>query len=115
MGLALKSNVRIRRTRKLEITLKAQLMRNRTPIILGLPIAILIGVTLISNLAILFGASETITTETDKLRSAPVALVLGCPPTVAKDRPNSFFESRMDAASALYQSGKVQQMFTGGV
>ena len=67
-----------------------------------------------ANLAILFGASPETTHDIEKLRPTPVALVLGCPPTVASGRSNAFFESRMDAAATLYNSKKIERLLLSG-
>jgi SanA protein len=44
----------------------------------------------------------------------PVALVLGCAPQVAGDRPNRYFTARMDAAALLFHSGKCRYLLVSG-
>jgi SanA protein len=49
----------------------------------------------------------------EEVPELPVALVLGCSPTI-EGRPNLFYVYRMEAAVRLYQSGKVRALIVSG-
>ncbi len=44
----------------------------------------------------------------------PVALVLGCSPTVAGARPNRYFTARIDTAAALWHAGICRYLLVSG-
>lgn len=59
--------------------------------------------------------SEPFATEkADAVQSADVALVLGAAPVLDDGRPNRFFEYRLDAAAALFRTGKVKYLLASG-
>ena len=88
--------------------------RSRARIILGTLIGIPSGAIVAANLLILFETSSRTTSELDRIVPTDVGLVLGCPPTTKAGRPNSFFETRMDAAADLYKSNKVKRLLLSG-
>lgn len=49
----------------------------------------------------------------EEVPELPVALVLGCSPTVA-GRPNLFYVHRMEASARLYLTGKVRALIVSG-
>ncbi|MEN3941397.1 ElyC/SanA/YdcF family protein [Prosthecobacter sp. SYSU 5D2] len=53
------------------------------------------------------------TDDVSYLPGTPVALVLGCSPSIGS-RPNLFYQYRMEAAAALYHSGKVRALIVSG-
>jgi SanA protein len=53
-------------------------------------------------------------TATEALPSKKTGLVLGCSPSLADGRENLFFRYRMDAAEALFKSGKVDFLIVSG-
>jgi SanA protein len=44
----------------------------------------------------------------------PVALVLGCAPTLANGRPNRYFTARMKTAADLFHTGKCRYLLVSG-
>ena len=71
----------------------------------------------------LMGAADLLITQLsrglahDEIASCParpVALVLGCSPTVSGGRPNRYFTARIDAAAALYHAGKCRYVLVSG-
>jgi SanA protein len=51
--------------------------------------------------------------ELSQIPEAPVALVLGCAPRLG-NRPNLFYEYRMEAAAALFKAGKISALIVSG-
>lgn len=68
---------------------------------------------LATNQVVLGSAAGRIYTSTEQIPVRPVALVLGTAP-VFNGHPNPFFTRRMDAAAALYRSGKVRKLLVSG-
>lgn len=50
----------------------------------------------------------------ERLPEKNVGLVLGCSPRMSRGRANSYFTGRMDAAEALWKSGKVRGLIVSG-
>ena len=81
-----------------------------------------LGITGVLALLLTFWADKTVITSTqsfvfDRIDSLPetkVAIVLGTSPTLRDGSPNDFYTFRMDAAVALYQSGKVRHFVLSG-
>ncbi len=74
------------------------------------------------SLGLLFGADAWVRSlggpfcesQLERLKPAPVAVVLGCAEVLANGRPNRFFRHRMEAAAALYHSGRVKGLVVSG-
>lgn len=73
--------------------------------------------------ALLLGAANTLVLATTRrqvhgssalLPTLDTALVLGCAPTLEDERPNFYFEARLDAAAQLFHSGRVQRLIVSG-
>jgi SanA protein len=61
-----------------------------------------------------WSADGAITTQLDALRPAEAGLVLGTSRWMRRGTPNPFFVNRIDAAAALYRSGKVKYLIVSG-
>jgi SanA protein len=59
-------------------------------------------------------ASPYATDHIDSVPPADVALVLGTSPRVVGQRPNLYFEYRLDAAAELQKAGKVKYLLVSG-
>ncbi|WP_170110605.1 SanA/YdcF family protein [Flavilitoribacter nigricans] len=68
----------------------------------------------ICNLWVKSRAKAHIFDAPDQLPPNDIALVLGTASVLADGRPNLYFETRMDAAAALYKSGKVKHLLLSG-
>ena len=67
------------------------------------------------NQFIIRRSRDRIFAETNSIAANDVALVLGTSPTLGGGRwTNPFFKNRMDAAVALYRSGKVRHLLLSG-
>ncbi len=78
-----------------------------------LSVAGLIGIV-IGNLAIDQAAAERVHDTLDTIPHRAAGLVLGCVKTLPNGRGNLFFHYRINAAAALYQSGKVDYLIVSG-
>lgn len=83
---------------------------------------ILLPVALITAVLLSIGALELWTdsltsghchASVQECRSGDVAVVLGCSPTV-QGRSNKYFSGRMDAAAALWKSGRIRCLIVSG-
>jgi SanA protein len=52
--------------------------------------------------------------DVESVAGKPAALVLGCSKMIAAGRPNSFFLSRIQAASELFHAGKIKVIVVSG-
>src|SRR3954471_14168799 len=59
-------------------------------------------------------AAPFIQTRAEALPGVKVGLVLGCSQRMQDGRTNLFFQSRIDAAAALFRAGKVQYLLLSG-
>jgi len=82
-------------------------------LILVVPIAVCIIFAMATNIIIASQYDDYIYTDLQKIPLKKVALVLG---TSRKyyGRPNPYYDTRMEAAAALYHSGKVKQILVSG-
>ncbi len=69
---------------------------------------------IVTNFWIINSTSHLIFTDVDKVPKKKVALVLGTSKYKTGGGNNLFFDHRMTAAAALYQSGKVSQIVLSG-
>lgn len=52
--------------------------------------------------------------DVDEIPHRPAALVLGCARTLSNGRPNLYFRYRIEAAAALYHSGRTDYLIVSG-
>lgn len=76
--------------------------------------ALLLAVVFGSEWRIASVAKERCFDEVNAIPAAPVAVVLGTSPRLADGRTNLFFLPRLEAAAALFKSGKVKALIVSG-
>ena len=66
------------------------------------------------HLAVIFASKNRIYSDLDKIPHREIGLILGAPPLGRSGRPNQFYCHRIDAAEALYKTGKVNRFIISG-
>jgi len=95
--------------------MKSALTFRRLLIIGSFALILLIALAAVANWWIFRAASGQIFTDSAKLPSNDVALVLGTSKFTGREHsPNPFFESRIDAAALLYHAGKARHFLVSG-
>jgi SanA protein len=69
---------------------------------------------LLANLWVVNSTSDKVYSETDKLPTNEVAVVLGTANKLMSGKPNPFFEYRIKMAATLYREGKVKYFIVSG-
>ncbi len=98
-------------------TLKKNEMRKpikRLIILLEVALLVPILILLITNLAIRFSTEHLLYSDIHELPFNKVGLVLGTSPKMMDGRANPYFQYRMEAAAALYHSGKIRYLLVSG-
>jgi len=67
-----------------------------------------------ANIIVLSAAQGLIHDNPDNIDHGRLGLVLGCPPTLTDGNPNMYFEQRMDAATRLVNSGRIDVLLLSG-
>lgn len=83
-------------------------------VILLLGIICISGVILICDWVIVCSASGEIYTDVAGVPRSRVGLLLGTSPWLRNGKPNLYYNYRMDAAVALYNSGKISRILVSG-
>lgn len=71
-------------------------------------------VLLLPNIWVMYSTKDQVFQSIDDVPSIEVALVLGTSKKLENGRDNPYFMYRMDAAAALYHSGKVKHLILSG-
>jgi SanA protein len=89
---------------------------NRVRIVVGTSVALFLSVAsgLWADYACRAAAAGRIFRSVDRIQQNEVGLVLGTGKTTRRGNPNLHFKQRIEAAVALYQSGKVRHLLVSG-
>lgn len=81
---------------------------------LGMCAAVVISGVTVANARIVCSTRRHIFSQLAELPEVETAMVLGCSPLTNNGQPNTYFEARMNAAAALFASGKVRKLVASG-
>ncbi len=80
----------------------------------GITFVVVLAFTIFCNWRVTSGSNPYIHSSIDKLPEQKVGMVLGTSKLVKNGNPNQYFVARIEAAAALFHSGKVKYLIVSG-
>ena len=83
-------------------------------VIVALLIAVMAGTTIVANIAVATVSKNCCYSSVETIPHRRVGLVLGTSKSLKNGTPNLYFKYRIEAAAALYHSGKINKILVSG-